>query len=50
MVQWIEAGGKAIVIDGGTTISVLVVDASPKYIRTKKDDIWTDNLLALKRY
>lgn len=50
MVTWIEGGGKAFVSDGSNTVSVLVVNATPKYIRTYADGKWTDNLLALPRY
>lgn len=51
MVNWIEnKDGKAFVTDGKNTVSVRVVDATPKYIRTYADGKWTDNLLALPRY
>jgi hypothetical protein len=50
MVDWIEAGGQAIVSDGVNTVKVHVVNASPKYIQTYADGKWTDNLLALPRY
>lgn len=41
MVTWIE---------GGNTVRVGVVNATPKYIRTYADGTWTDNLLALPRF
>jgi hypothetical protein len=51
MVDWIQnKDGKAYVTDGRSTVSVGVVDAQPKYIRTYADGVWTDNLLALPRY
>jgi len=51
MVDWIEnQKGQAVVTDGRNTVNVGVVDASPKYLRTYADGIWTDNLLALPRY
>jgi hypothetical protein len=50
MVDWINDGGQAYVKDGSDRGLVAVVNASPPYIRTKADDVWTDNLLALPRY
>ena len=51
MVDWIgNKGGSAFVKDNVGSVPVLVVDAKPPYIRTKKDDRWTDNLLALPQY
>jgi catechol-2,3-dioxygenase len=51
MVDWIEnKNGPAVVTDGKNTVKVGVVDATPKYLRTYADGIWTDNLLALPRY
>ena len=35
---------------GGNDIRVGAVDATPPYIRTYADDVWTDNLLALPRF
>ena len=32
------------------TVKVGVVDATPPYLRTHADGVWTDNLLALPRY
>jgi hypothetical protein len=31
----------------GNRANVMVVDANPRYIRTRKDNTWTDNLLSL---
>ena len=31
----------------GNRADVMVVDAKPQYIRTRKDNTWTDNLLSL---
>ncbi|HVX18876.1 MAG TPA: DUF3892 domain-containing protein [Acidimicrobiales bacterium] len=50
MVGWIETGGDARVAAGSSYVQVGVVNATPKYIRTHKDGIWTDNLLALPTY
>jgi hypothetical protein len=51
MVTWISEGGEARVRDGaGDDVRVFVVDASPPYIRTYADGVWTDNLLSLPRY
>jgi Protein of unknown function (DUF3892) len=51
MVDWIKnKGGKAYVSDGTRQVAVGVVDASPPYIRTYADGVWTDNLLALPTY
>jgi catechol-2,3-dioxygenase len=51
MVDWIEnKKGQAVVTDGKNTVSVGVVTATPKYLRTYADGVWTDNLLALPRY
>jgi hypothetical protein len=50
MVKWIEDGGDARVANGSSYVKVGVVDASPKYIRTYADGVWTNNLLALPEY
>jgi uncharacterized protein DUF3892 len=50
MVDWIRKGGDARVTDGNRTIQIGVVNANPPYIRTHADGVWTDNLLALRRY
>lgn len=51
MVKWIRDGGKAYACGGqGHMARVLVVNATPPYIRTKADGTWTDNLLSLPRY
>lgn len=50
IVSWIEKeNGKAYVDDGGHRVDVLVVTPSSgsKYLRTRADGVWTDNLLAL---
>lgn len=53
IVSWIEdKNGKAYVEDKlGHRADVGVVKPSgrPKYLRTRKDGVWTDNLLALPR-
>jgi hypothetical protein len=51
MIDWIEGGGVARVRDAtGDDVAVGVVKATPAYIRTYADGIWTDNLLSLPRY
>lgn len=51
MVDFIgNKGGAAYVSDGSRAARVGVVDATPPYIRTYADGVWTDNLLALPRY
>ena len=52
MVHWIQTDhGDARVRDrAGHDVKVGVVKASPPYIRTYADKVWTDNLLALPRY
>lgn len=31
----------------GNQANVMVAEATPRYIRTRKDNVWTDNLLSL---
>ena len=51
MVDWIDnKNGDARVANGTSYVEVHVVEASPKYLRTKADGKWTDNLLALPTY
>jgi hypothetical protein len=51
MVDWINKGNTARVKDSyGNDINVMVVNASPPYIRTYADGVPTDNLLALPRF
>lgn len=50
MVNWISDGGEAYVVVGNLRVQVLVVSANPPYVRTSKDGVWQDNLLALPRY
>lgn len=50
VVSYLETGGKAKVIVGSNSVDVLVVNATPKHIRTAADGKWTDNLLALPRF
>ncbi|MDQ6857961.1 MAG: DUF3892 domain-containing protein [Chloroflexota bacterium] len=50
MVVWIRNNGQAFVTDGTHSIWVGVVDATPPYIRTNADGVWTDNLLALPAF
>jgi hypothetical protein len=51
MVAWLNEGGEARVRDRyGDDVRVHVVDASPPYIQTYADGVWTNNLLSLPRY
>lgn len=51
MVDWIaNKGGEAYVTDGVRQIRVHVVNATPPYIQTYADGVWTDNLLALPTF
>ena len=51
VVAWIrDQNGVARVTDGQREVNVGVVDATPPYLRTYADGVWTDNLLALPRY
>jgi hypothetical protein len=52
MVDWIKnKNGVARVKDNsGNDIDVKVVNATPPYLRTQADGVWTDNLLALPRF
>jgi copper oxidase (laccase) domain-containing protein len=51
MVDWVKnKDGHAYVCGNGHLARVRVVEASPPYIRTHADGVWTDNLLALPRY
>jgi hypothetical protein len=45
-----QSPGQAFVSDGVRNVTVGVVDATPKYVRTYADGVWTDNLLSLPRY
>ena len=46
--DWIKnKGGKAYVVSGSNRVAVGVVNATPPYIRTFADGVYTDNLLAL---
>jgi hypothetical protein len=47
MVDWIKNdGGKSYVRSNGGAVDVGVVEASPPYLRTYANRLWTDNLLA----
>jgi hypothetical protein len=50
MVEWVRRGGTARVENGGRRAYIGVVEATPPYIRTYADGVWSDNLLALPRY
>ncbi|MFB7289871.1 DUF3892 domain-containing protein [Actinacidiphila glaucinigra] len=52
MVNWLDEGGnhKAGVRNGASYVQVGVVHATPPYLRTHANGVWTDNLLALPRY
>jgi hypothetical protein len=51
VVRWIEDGVKVFVEQGGKRSEVAVVTPKygEKYLRTRADGVWTDNLLALPR-
>lgn len=42
--------GDVRVSSGGREVQVGVVNATPPYLRTHADGVWTDNLLALPTY
>ena len=52
LVDWFQVkGGEGYVLDGaGHKAIVKVVDATPPYLRTQSDGVWTNNLLALPTY
>lgn len=51
MVEFITGNGIARVRDRvGNDINVGVVNATPPFIRTYADGVWSDNLLALPRF
>ena len=51
VVAWLGAEeNRAVVHVGQQQVDVGVVDATPPYLRTHKDGVWTDNLLALPRF
>ncbi|WP_433892527.1 DUF3892 domain-containing protein [Streptomyces sp. CA-111067] len=51
IVSWLgKSENTAWVHDGVGAVQVLVVRASPPYIRSYADGRWTDNLLALPRF
>jgi hypothetical protein len=51
LVDWIDnKGGKAWVADGTEWVSVVTVAGIPKYLRSKKDGVLSDNLLSLPTF
>jgi hypothetical protein len=50
MVDWIDKGGDVRVVKDQSYVTAKVVRATPPYIRTFADGVWTDNLLALPTY
>lgn len=51
MVDWIDKGNIAHVKDSsGNDINVGVVRATPPFLRTYADGVWSDNLLALPSF
>ena len=52
LVAWVrDQNGQGYAADAtGGTAWVHVVNATPPYLRTQKDGVWTDNLLALPTY
>lgn len=51
LVDMVRKGTKGYVLDAaGNKAFVVVVEASPPYLRTKKDGVFTDNLLSLPTF
>jgi hypothetical protein len=52
VVRWLKEskGNEARVRSGTSYVLVGVVDASPPYIRTHANGVWSDNLLSLPRF
>ncbi len=51
MVDWIkDKKGDAYVHSGDGRVDVGVVEASPPYLRTYANGVWTDNLLSLPTF
>ncbi|MCP3098436.1 DUF3892 domain-containing protein [Myxococcus sp. K15C18031901] len=50
MVRWIDEGGEAWVKAPTGDVRVLVVRATPPYLRSEANNRLTDNLLALPRF
>lgn len=50
LVQWVKNGGDARVRATPTDVKVVVVDATPPYLRTVANGTYTDNLLSLPRF
>ena len=50
MVQFLNDGGTAFVRNGSSAVAIGVVKATPPYIRTHANGVWTDNLLSLPKY
>lgn len=49
-IDWLNKGNKFWVAGEDGPVEVRVVNASPPYLRTVKDNSYTDNLLALPRF
>jgi hypothetical protein len=49
-VEWVNDGHKLWVAGKDGPIEVRVVSATPPYLRTVRDNSYTDNLLALPRF
>lgn len=49
-VDWLNKGHRLWVASEDGPVEVRVVDASPPYLRTVRDNSYTDNLLALPRF
>jgi hypothetical protein len=50
MVQWVRNGGDARVEARPADVRVVVVEATPPYLRTVANGVYTDNLLSLPRF
>ena len=49
MVKFINTGN-AVFVRANPDVPVVVVNATPPYLRTRANGKWTDNLLALPRF
>lgn len=52
IVDWLRSDPKhhAWVVNRQRGVAVLVVNSPPPYLRSQSDGVWTDDLLALRRY
>lgn len=50
MVDWLDNKSIQAYVQGPPDVRVGTVDASPKYLRTYADKVWTNNLLDLPTF